>query len=431
MSNGGIGILSSITGVPVRYGGGGGGGAVATIAWTTTSPLTSASVDNSYSTTLVAVATGGTVSYSIVSGSLPGGLTLNTSTGVISGTANQTATSTFTARATITSTTVSADRTFALTVAAPLYTFTNATFTSAGLQGRAGPPLSTARTGLTGAGTDAWKTNTEFFNTTNGIQLWTVPRSGTYRIITQGARGGRNFSYSTLPGFGARITSDHVLTQGEIVRILVGHVGENLNSNCGGAPGGGGTFVVRAPYNTEASILSIAGGGGGVGTSGSNAGQGGRVTQSGSSDTGGAVPGGVAGSGGARPPGTPCDIIYVSGSGGGFFTSGGGPGGPPGASELTGGGFAFIFGGLGGDRSRGTNGSNFADGGFGGGGMGNYGAGAGGGYSGGGGGQGTSCTCAAWNGGGGGGSYITGTNQSSIANTQIGDGQGEVIITLL
>jgi len=310
-----------------------------------------------------------------------------------------------------------------------LYPFTDATFTPGGQTGRTGPALATARSGLTGTGTDTWKNNTEFFNTTDGIQLWTVPQSGTYRIDVRGAMGGFNGSYSSLPGYGARVVSDHVLTQGEIIRILVGQVGVSVSNTCQAGSGGGGSFVVRTPYNTNASILAIAGGGGGVGTSGSRAGTGGVTGINATSGGGGGTSGGTDGAGGAQPSPTPCSLQYVSGSGGGFFTSGGGPAGNPGGTN-TGGGFSFIEGGLGGDRTRGTNGSGFVDGGFGGGGMGNYGAGGGGGYSGGGGGQGTSCACAAWNGGGGGGSFISGTNQQSIS-ANINNLPGLVQITLL
>jgi|9_EtaG_2_1085328.scaffolds.fasta_scaffold04667_2 hypothetical protein len=62
----------------------------------------------------------GTVSYSIQSGSLPGGLTLNSSTGAFSGTATQVVgadvTSNFTVRITITETGTTSDRAFAITV---------------------------------------------------------------------------------------------------------------------------------------------------------------------------------------------------------------------------------------------------------------------------------------------------------------------------
>lgn len=310
-----------------------------------------------------------------------------------------------------------------------LYVFTDATFTPGGQTGRLGPSLTQARTGLTGTGVDAWKNNTEYFNTSNGIQLWTVPRTGTYRIDAWGAEGGYNNVYGDLPGKGARMRGDFSLTAGETIRILVGQKGITISDSCAAASGGGGTFVVKSGTNTVDNILVIAGGGGGVGTtSGVRAGIGGTTATAGTSSNGNNVAGGSNGNGGTQPPNTPCSTIYTSGSGGGFLTNGGGPAGISGSSDV-GGGLAFANGGLGGDKTKGTNGQAYQDGGFGGGGMGNYGAGAGGGYSGGGGGAGTSCSCSAWCGGGGGGSYNAGSDQSNTGNVRAGDGQ--VVITFV
>ena len=309
----------------------------------------------------------------------------------------------------------------------PLYSFTSATFTPGGQTGRTGPTLAQAISGLTGTGVDAWKNNTAYFNTTNGIQLWTVPITGTYRIEAFGAQGGQNNNYTTITGYGAVIRGDFILTKGEIIRILVGQKGIDLSRSCAAASGGGGTFVVRTPYNTNGSILVIAGGGGGYGTNPGTA-IGGTISNTGTNDGNNSTAGGSSGNGGNRPLPTPCNIVYVSGSGGGFFSNGGGPSGTPGSTD-TGGGFGFVNGGNGGDRLRGTDGDAFLDGGFGGGGMGNYGGGGGGGYGGGGGGQGTACSCSAWYSGGGGGSYNNGTNKVETGNTRTGNGQ--VIITLL
>lgn len=241
---------------------------------------------------------------------------------------------------------------------AALYSFIDATFTSGGVGGRTGPNISQARTGLTGTGVDVWKGNTAFFDVSSGIQLWTVPETATYRIEAAGA-GAWNYRQG---GYGARIRGTFALTQGEVIRILVGQTptpgGEN---NQGGAAGG--TFVTRAPHNTNASILVIAGGGGGGHQGGNQPNSHGNST--GTSGRPGTSSGGTPGSSGGGGGG------QDAGGGGGFFTNGTAGGGSRG-------GFAYVNGGFGSDEG-GTE-----DGGFGGGGSsGNSHGGGGGGYSGG------------------------------------------------
>jgi hypothetical protein len=68
--------------------------------WVTTSPLSTFIYNTSYSATLSATDANGSVSYSVVSGSLPTGLSLNASSGVISGTPTSSLNTTFTVRAT-------------------------------------------------------------------------------------------------------------------------------------------------------------------------------------------------------------------------------------------------------------------------------------------------------------------------------------------
>ena len=95
----------------------------------------------------------------------------------------------------------------------------------------------------------------------SGIQLWTVPRTGEYRIEAIGASGGYSEdSFIKTGGRGARMIGNFNLTKDEIIHVLVGQKGEKGNSNPKTAGGGGGTFVVR-----ENNIsLIIAGGGGGI-----------------------------------------------------------------------------------------------------------------------------------------------------------------------
>ena len=106
----------------------------------------------------------------------------------------------------------------------------------------------------------------------SGKQLWTVEKTGLYRIKAYGAQGGRgNFDTEGLVGGGgATLQGDFVLTAGEIIQVLCGSTGGHrvdLNNNNDGCDsgGGGGTYVVRSPYNTQQSVLLAAAGGGGAG----------------------------------------------------------------------------------------------------------------------------------------------------------------------
>ena len=94
----------------------------------------------------------------------------------------------------------------------------------------------------------------------SGIQLWTVPHTGEYRIETIGASGGYSEDSVINGGRGARMIGNFMLTKDEIIRILVGQRGEKAYHNKKTGSGGGGTFVVRGDNKP----LIIAGGGGGI-----------------------------------------------------------------------------------------------------------------------------------------------------------------------
>ena len=229
---------------------------------------------------------------------------------------------------------------------------------------------------------------------TQGIQEFTVPFSGLYTVQALGAQGGA--VSSTQGGLGASISGVFSLTAGETLHILVGQMGTSSSSGSGA---GGGTFVTRFPHNTNASILVIAGGGGGV-ESGSSVFDG-VTTQNGGSN--GSVNGGTNGNGGQNDHGH---------GGSGFFTS------PTGNTDH-GGTFPLPY------VNGGVGGLNTYNGGFGGGGAGaSVATGGGGGYSGGASGGDHSGT-----GGGGGGSYNSGTNQLNQAGANAG--HGKVIISAL
>ncbi|KAL0242668.1 hypothetical protein GEMRC1_005231 [Eukaryota sp. GEM-RC1] len=222
------------------------------------------------------------------------------------------------------------------------------TFTNARKTGRTGPSLENC----IGAYNHEYFKNIQNFNVINGIQHWTVPLTGMYRIECAGARGGNNNSNtSTKPGKGAIMIGEFELKSGQNIKILVGQVGcdaQNTGDSRAGG-GGGGSFVVL-----DSSPLIVAGGGNGQNNCSWNTnGPDGRVDF-----TKGVGKGEI-------------------GSGGGGFTVDG--------QNATGGnstgGKSFLNGGMGGQSE--TLYSITAHGGFGGGGGGHYSGGGGGGYTGG------------------------------------------------
>ena len=96
----------------------------------------------------------------------------------------------------------------------------------------------------------------------SGIQRWTVPCTGNYRIEAIGAAGGYGIrSNDQYRGRGARLRGTFRLSNGETIKILVGQQG-SVTLNASSSGGGGGTFVVRGSNTT----LIVAGGGGGLET---------------------------------------------------------------------------------------------------------------------------------------------------------------------
>jgi hypothetical protein len=340
----------------------------------------------------------GSVTYSVTGGSLPAGSYLDSNTGIIYwykqsliGTSTTTNIS-VTASAAGSGETIT--KTFNLVIAGAFagYSFTIATFSPGTQTGNTGPSLAVAQAGITSTGDISWRTNSSYFDVQNGIQIWTVPKTGTYRITAAGARGGQSTNWGPWGGTGASMRGDFALVGGDKIKILVGQQGDS-NTYDGG--GGGGSFVTTFD-NTP---IIIAGGGGGGSASGfsGSGGKNGVTTNAGYSTSGGA--GGTNGSGGGQ--------WSTAGGGGGLTGNGGNAAGGWG-------GYSFT--------SGGTGGSQQARGGFGGGGSGGgtNGAGGGGGYSGGGG--------SAWSyDGAGGGSWNNGANQ---VNTTGGGPAGNGFVTI-
>ena len=293
------------------------------------------------------------------------------------------------------------------------YAFTSHTFTPCGASGISGP----TQAQCTSAYSTTWDDNSNNFSVTGGIQLWTVPGTGKYRLEIAGGS-------SPLSGRGNIIRFETNLTEGQRLKILVGQKSScYLSEGCGG---GGGSFVV----DTSANIIGIAGGGGGYGTDATS-----TTTSS----------GGVGYGGTNVAAGAPASGGLGGGKGGnGEGNSGAGYSGN-GATNSSGvaGPIAFTSGGTASagydSTSSGLLGATVGNGGFGGGGGAWYNAaggrytrsGGGGGYSGGGaggynGGYGA-------NGGGGGASYITSSATTSNSNYGFNplDTNGYVTITSL
>lgn len=323
-----------------------------------------------------------------------------------------------------------------MTVSSAVYesTFTSHTFTNAGATGRTGPILSAVRTAYSTAGW-AQDTTNNWLNMTsnNGIQLWTVPKTGNYTIEAYGAQGGN--ADTATGGLGARIKISTMFVKNDIIKILCGQQGgtasvaSSYNHPAIAGGGGGGTYI----YNvTTSSIILIAGGGGGAAKGdldstyiyakyvldGSNAsaynvlsGTDGRSSYGTYGKGGSDGNAGTTGSGGGSS-GAGWNVSGVKGTYGGGVGLSFNSGGTGGENIVHAGSFVInTEGGFGGGSGAGVHLNYESD------------AGGGGGYSGGGGGGQVLGT------GGGGGNYmITGSTYiSSSTNT----GHGSVIITVL
>ena len=303
------------------------------------------SARSSVSVTVTATdAEGDTVSYSVQSGSLPTGLSLNSSTGEISGSASAVISDTtysFTLRAT--SGTQTTDRAFSITLKAPveeIFTYTGSA------QGYSVPTGLTSLTAYIwgaggGGGTNGgWPTS--YSGGGGGAAVGTINTSSISSlviIVGQGGAGNDNNTSTT-------------------VRDAFGGGGGNdtTSDNQYSAGGGGLSGIFNGSY-THANSLLIAGGGGGGGNTNAssvcNGGAGGGTTgadgQS-SSDTsqrgqgGTQVAGGTRGSqnsnsaanGSALQGGKNPDSNYGGGGGGGYY--GGGAGSYYGPTSSMGGG---------------------------------------------------------------------------------------------
>lgn len=295
-------------------------------------------------------------------------------------------------------------------------------FSTCGQGGPAGPVQGQCDTAYGGTSLDGLVT------VAAGVQAWTVPTTGTYRIEGWGAAGGTQTWDVGFPGgSGAYIAGDFDLVAGQVLYIVVGQMGEDtrLVANNAAPGGGGGTFVY---FNALDAFPLLAAGGGGSGTRcGDTPEQDGSAGTAGN-PSGSVLNGGTGGNGGLNNVG---GSSYWAGGGAGWLTDG------TGGQNATDNDYTPVGSGAEGGRSprngaaggvRWNDGTDEGgDGGFGGGGGGgsdNMGGGGGGGFSGGGGARWDPCGNEP---GGGGGSYNGGANQTNTAGVNAGD--GAVVIT--
>jgi len=255
---------------------------------------------------------GSGVTYSIPANNLPSPLTLNGITGAITGIIGAVTVAggvsvTFRATDNVTGTTL--DRTFSIVGMDGLFAFTSHTFTRAAGDVRFGPTFDQMKTAYNST---VWYNTTAWFNQVSGkqgFQLWTIPKTGTYRITAKGGQGTRtagNGAYSNSPGNGANIRADIAFTVGTKIVIIVGQAGEyptGVQKNNTGGGGGGATWILKESFTTaNDQVYMVAGAGGGAGSPNYNVGQAGHANGSSQGNFGyGGAAGGTFGgaSGGA------------------------------------------------------------------------------------------------------------------------------------
>lgn len=200
-------------------------------------------------------------------------------------------------------------------------------------------------------------TVTKSFDFTGGIQTFTVPKSGNYKLEVYGGKGGGNSNETGYGGNGGYARGTKYLEKDTVLYIVCG--GGNNNTYNGGGNGnrtaysgnGGGATHIATVTGTLASIgasnidkiLIVAGGGGGGGyggriggsgggLSGGNASGGGSYIGLGASQVdGGACGGGIGdatkgsfGQGGSSEGGITSSAYDAGGGGGGLYGGGGG-----------------------------------------------------------------------------------------------------------
>ena len=294
------------------------------VGWTTAAGAnldfdTSASTTNTLAGTDGGGGTNRTFSVAPSSTALPAGLTLTGISGVITGTIGAVGTTSVTFRLTDNGSGQFTDRAINIVGSAGLYAFSSHTFTrgnqtSAQLIGGTqqgdpggfskGPTFAQMKSAYA---SEIWELDTAWFNEISGkqgMQLWTVPANGTYRMTVLGARGGLCSDGNPNPGEGAHLVADFVFAKNLKLVIIVGQTGRTPNSRAdadlsSGTGGGGASWVFKytaSPFATYTNDLYMVAGGGGGARYTSVAGGNAYGTSQGSIGGGGA--GGTGGCGG-------------------------------------------------------------------------------------------------------------------------------------
>ena len=266
---------------------------------------------------------GDTIVYSVQSGSLPSGLSLNTSSGAITGTANAVGsdtTSSFTLRATANSKT--ADRAFTITINAPVSTT---------------------------------------YSYTGSNQTFTVPTGVNSFVVDIKGAGGGSQGGAGAGGTSGRTQGTRTASAGQSYIVIVGEKGKltsgtsfggggGYNQGNGNGGGGGGLSGIFLTSYTHGNSVAIAGGGGGGAYGGNSGGHGGGSSGNGGShgSVGGSQSSGGSGQGGGSS-GSALQGGATSGNGNGGAGGGGyygGGGGAEGGTDTSGAGGSGYIGGL-------------------------------------------------------------------------------------
>jgi hypothetical protein len=316
--------------------------------WSTGATLPTYSRNVSYSTTLVATDSsdaGSTITYSVVSGSLPTGITLTSTSGVVAGTASIATTGTFTVRATDSGGNY-VDRAFTMPNSTPVWSTTtlpnvdwNVSYstTLSAPDDSGNTPTFSLISGSLPAGIS--------LNTSSGVISGTSTSSNTYSLTFRATdvNGGyvdRSLSLTVNPRY---------------VQVLLiagggsGGNGASNGSNCSGGGGAGGVLFGSTVGVTSGTGygITIGGGGSAYGVSSSQDGYDGSATQGfgltavggghgGGAQSGAGGNGGSGGGGGEGQPGGTGTAGQGNNGGSGNFGGGGGAGGAGGSWNTNG-----------------------------------------------------------------------------------------------